>query len=136
VVALPEVDIDPASVAQALCAAYDRGKSHAIAVIAEGAKYNADSLMQYFLEHRERLGFELRVTKLGHVQRGGAPGVFDRMLGTLLGVAAVDAAVEHCYGTLIGMRDGKPARTPLAEAAGRMRPADTRLLELAHVLAM
>jgi 6-phosphofructokinase 1 len=136
VIALPEVDLDPASVAQALCAAYDRGKSHAIAVIAEGAKYNADSLMHYFHEHRERLGFELRVTKLGHVQRGGTPGVFDRMLGTLLGVAAVDAAVGHRYGMLIGMRDGAPASTPLAEVAGRTKPADTRLLELAHVMAM
>jgi 6-phosphofructokinase 1 len=135
-IALPEVDSEPAGVAQALCAAYDRGKSHAIAVIAEGAKYNADSLTQYFHEHRERLGFELRVTKLGHVQRGGAPGVFDRMLGTLLGVAAVDAAVERRYGMLIGMRDGKPASTPLAEVAGRMKAVDTRLLELAHVMAM
>ncbi len=135
VIALPEVDADPASVAQALGAAYDRGKSHAIAVIAEGAKYSVDSLLQYFREH-EHLGFEVRVTKLGHVQRGGAPGVFDRMLGTLLGAAAVDAAVECHYGTLIGMRDGKPARTPLADVAGRMKPADTRLLELAHVLAM
>lgn len=135
-IALPEVDTDPASVAQALCAAYDRGKSHAIAVIAEGAKYNADSLMRYFHEHRERLGFELRVTKLGHVQRGGAPGVFDRMLGTLLGVAAVDAAVERRFGTLIGMRDGKPSGTALAEVAGKTKPADTGLLELAHLLAM
>jgi 6-phosphofructokinase len=58
------------------------------------------------------------------------------MLGTLLGVAAVDAAVERRYGMLIGMRDGKPASTPLAEVAGRMKPADTRLLELAHVMAM
>src|ERR1019366_10612707 len=99
-------------------------------------RYNAEAMMRYFSEHQQRLGFDLRVTRLGHVQRGGSPGVFDRMLGTLLGVAAVDAAVEHCYGTLIGMRDGKPARTPLAEAAGRMKPADTRLLELAHVLAM
>jgi 6-phosphofructokinase 1 len=130
------VDNAPANIAQALCAAYDRGKSHAIAVIAEGAKYNADSLMQYFAEHRDRLGFELRVTKLGHIQRGGAPGVFDRMLGTLLGVAAVDAGVEGHFGNLIGMRDGKPAMTPLAEVAGKTKPADTRLLELAHVLAM
>jgi 6-phosphofructokinase 1 len=136
VIALPEVDTEPANVAQALCAAYDRGKSHAIAVIAEGAKHNADSLMEYFHEHRDRLGFELRVTKLGHIQRGGAPGVFDRMLGTLLGVAAVDAAAEGRYGILIGMRDGKPASTPLADVAGKTKPADTRLLELAHVLAM
>lgn len=105
-------------------------------MIAEGAKYNCDALFQYFHEHRERLGFELRVTKLGHIQRGGSPGVFDRMLGTLLGVAAVDDAVEHRYGMLIGMRDGKPTSTPLGEVAGKTRPADTRLLNLAHQLAM
>jgi 6-phosphofructokinase 1 len=136
VIALPELDAEPATIAQALCAAYDRGKSHAIAVISEGAKYNADSLLQYFLAHHERLGFELRVTKLGHIQRGGAPGVFDRMLGTLLGVAAVDSAVEGRYGMLMGMRDGKVAATPLADVAGKTKCADTRLLELAHVLAM
>ncbi len=136
VIALPEVDTDPKTIASDLCAAYERGKSHAIAVVSEGARYNADALMNYFHEHRDRLGFELRVTKLGHIQRGGAPGVFDRMLGTLSGVAAVDAAVEKRYGTLIGWRDGKPASTPLSEVAGKMRPADTRLLELAHQLAM
>jgi 6-phosphofructokinase len=58
------------------------------------------------------------------------------MLGTLLGVAAVDDAVEHRYGMLIGMRDGKPTSTPLGEVAGTTRPADTRLLNLAHQLAM
>lgn len=136
VIALPEVDIEPESIAQALSSAYERGKSHAIVVIAEGAKYGADPLLHYFVQHRDRLGFELRVTKLGHLQRGGAPGVFDRMLGTLLGVSAVDAAVERCYGMLIGMRDGKPARTPLAEVAGKTKPADARLLDLAHTLAM
>ena len=117
-------------------AAYARGKSHAIAVVAEGAKHNADALMRYFEQHQARLGFELRVTKLGHIQRGGSPGIFDRMLGTLLGAAAVDAAVEQQYGVLIGMRDGKPASTPLEEVAGQTRPADTRLLELARRLSM
>jgi 6-phosphofructokinase 1 len=136
VIALPEVDTEPASIAEELYAAYQRGKSHAIAVIAEGAKYNSDALMQYFHEHRERLGFELRMTKLGHIQRGGSPGVFDRMLGTLLGVAAVDAAVERRYGLLIGMRDGKPASTPLSDVAGKTRPAETRLLDLAYQLAL
>jgi 6-phosphofructokinase 1 len=133
---LPEVDTDPASVAQELHAAYARGKSHAIAVVAEGAKYDADALMHYFQQHRERLGFELRVTKLGHIQRGGTPGIYDRMLGTLFGTAAVDAAVAHRYGVLIGMREGKPASTPLEEVAGKTRPADTRLLELARLLSM
>ncbi len=105
-------------------------------VVAEGAKYDADALLRYFQQHQDRLGFELRVTKLGHIQRGGTPGVFDRMLGTLLGTAAVEAALEQHYGVLIGMRDGKPASTPLEEVAGRTKPADIRLLELARLLSM
>ena len=136
VIALPEVDASPESIAQELAAAYDRGKSHAIAVISEGASQDADALLAYFEEHHERLGFELRVTKLGHVQRGGAPGAFDRMLGTLFGAAAVDAALAGRYGMLIGMRDGKPSHTPLEEVAGKTRPADTCLLSLARQLAM
>ncbi|MGA2708232.1 MAG: ATP-dependent 6-phosphofructokinase [Steroidobacteraceae bacterium] len=136
VIALPEVDMEPERVAEELRAAYDRGKSHAIAVVAEGAKYNAEALLRYFHEHHDRLGFELRVTKLGHIQRGGSPGVFDRMLGTLFGAGAVDAAVEQRYGTLIGMRDGKTSHTPLLEVAGKTKPADIRMLELARLLAM
>lgn len=134
-IVLPEMAVEPAAVAEELYAAYARGKSHAIAVVAEGAKHNAEALLRYFREHQQRLGFELRVTKLGHTQRGGAPGVFDRMLGSLFGAAAVECAVEHKYGILVGMRDGKPARTPLEEVAGKTRLADTRLLELAHMLA-
>ncbi len=134
-IVLPEADTEPAAVAEELRAAYGRGKSHAIAVVAEGARYNADALMQYFREHHDRLGYELRATKLGHIQRGGTPGMFDRMLGTLLGAAAVDAAAGGRYGVLIGMRDGKPATTPLREAADIPKFADTRLLELARVLA-
>jgi 6-phosphofructokinase 1 len=136
VIALPEENAGPEQIAHELCAAYDRGKSHAIGVISEGAEYDADTLKSYFDEHHERLGFELRVTRLGHIQRGGAPGSFDRMLGTLLGVAAVDSAVARRYGLLIGMRDGKPASTPLAEVAGKTRPADMGLLKLAGMLAL
>ena len=135
-VVIPEVETDPETVALQLRDAYARGKSHAIVVVAEGARHNAAALARYFDEHGERLGFDLRVTKLGHIQRGGAPGVFDRMLGTLLGAAAADAAAEGRSGILLGMRDGKVASTPLAEVAGQMKPADVRLFELAGVLAM
>ena len=105
-------------------------------MVAEGAKYNAEALARYFEQHGERLGFELRVTKLGHIQRGGAPGVFDRMLGTLLGAAAADAAAEGRSGIVLGMRDGKVTSTALAEVAGQMKAADVRLFDLARVLAM
>jgi len=76
VIVIPEVETHPEQVAKDLRAAYERGKAHAIAVVAEGDRYNARALSSYFQEHRERLGFELRVTTLGHVQRGGAPGAF------------------------------------------------------------
>lgn len=135
-IVVPEADSDPAVVAEELRAAYARGKSHAIAVIAEGAQYDAEALMHYFHAHRDRLGFELRLTKLGHVQRGGAPGVFDRMLGTQLGVAAVEAAANRRFGISVGLRAGVPATTPLAEVAGKARPADAGLLDLARILAM
>ena len=134
-IVVPEAESDPAALAEELRAAYARGKSHAIAVVAEGAKYDGDQLMAYFLAHRESIGFEMRLTKLGHVQRVGAPGAFDRMLGTTLGAAAVDAVVKRRFGVLIGLRDGRPAATALAEVAGRSRPADAALLDLARILA-
>jgi 6-phosphofructokinase 1 len=135
VIVIPEVETDPETIALQLRQAYGRGKSHAIVVVAEGAKYNAAALAHHFGEHGERLGFDLRITKLGHIQRGGAPGAFDRMLGTLLGTAAVDAAVQSRFGVVVGMRDGQTADTPLQEVAGKMKPADVRLLDLAQMLA-
>ena len=85
-VVIPEVETDPERLADEIRAAYERGKAHAIIVVAEGARFNAERLSHYFREHQKRLGFELRVTTLGHVQRGGAPGAFDRLLATRLGV--------------------------------------------------
>lgn len=89
-IVLPEVKSDPEALARCLRSAYERGKPHAFVVVAEGALYNAEGLTQYFREHRERLGFELRDIKLGHVQRGGAPGAFDRVLATRLAAAATE----------------------------------------------
>jgi 6-phosphofructokinase 1 len=134
-IVLPEVDAEPAHIAGELAASYARGKSHAIAVVAEGARYDADALMAYFKEHRERLGFDVRMTRLGHIQRGGAPGFFDRMLGTLLGTAAVEAAAERRFGVLVGMREGRVSHTPLGEVAGKTKAADPHLIDLAHLLA-
>src|SRR5688572_28904501 len=79
VVVTPELPADPEQVAASLSAVYTRGKSHAIAVVAEGARVGVDALARYFQAHRARLAFDFRVCKLGHVQRGGAPGSTDRM---------------------------------------------------------
>ena len=136
VIVIPEIETDPETIARQLREAYERGKRHALAIVAEGARYDADALTQFFGEHGERLGFDLRVTRLGHVQRGGAPGAFDRMLGTQLGAAAVAAAADGRFGVIVGLCNGKVEETPLQDVAGRMKPADAGLFELAQMLAM
>jgi len=132
-VVIPEVPISPESVAEAIRDAYSRGKPHAIVVVAEGAEYNAQRLAEYF--EREHLGYELRVTVLGHVQRGGAPGAFDRLLGTKLGAGAVEALARGEHGVLVGQIKGEVVTTPLSEVAERKKPIDPKLFELAKVLA-
>lgn len=134
-VAIPEVETDPEALARELRAAYERGKSHALVVVAEGAAYNAARLAEYFRANEKRLGFELRVTILGHVQRGGAPGAADRLLATRLGAAAVDALARGEAGVLVGWVRGAVATTPLEEVAGKLKPLDPALLALAQVLA-
>ena len=134
-IVIPEVETNPEALAAELRSAYERGKAHAIIVVAEGARYNAERLAQYFKEHRERLGFDLRVTTLGHVQRGGSPGVFDRLLATRLGAAATERIARGWHGLLIGTLKGEIATTPLAEVVANRKTLDLRLMELASVLA-
>ena len=134
-IVLPEAETDPETVAFDLRTAYERGKAHAIVVVAEGARYNAEGLTSYFREHRERLGFELRVIKLGHVQRGGTPGVFDRLLATRMGAAATEHIARDEFGLLVGLIKDEIAATPLANVVGKRKVPDLRLLKLACVLA-
>lgn len=134
-VVIPEVETDPEHLATELRASYERGKAHALVVVAEGARYNAQGLAHYFREHRERLGFDLRATILGHVQRGGAPTAFDRLLATRLGAAAAAHLARGQHGVLVGLLQGEIAATPLADVVTYKKPLDPGLLELAGVLA-
>jgi 6-phosphofructokinase 1 len=136
VIALPEHELLPADVAARLRAARERGKTHALAVIAEGAKCGVHELMEYYGAHRKSIGFDLRVTRLGHMVRGGAPTAADRVLATRLGAAAIAALAHGKQGVLVGMVKGDTVTTPLTEIAGRMRPADASLLELARTMAL
>ncbi|MEA5079765.1 MAG: 6-phosphofructokinase [Anaerolineaceae bacterium] len=133
-VVLPEVETDPEKIAESLAAAYEKGKSHAIIVVAEGAKYNATKLDAFFTEHRERLGFDLRVTIIGHVQRGGVPSAVDRILASRLGAAAVEEMVKGNYGVLVGEIKGDIAVTPLEEVVNYHKQLDPDYLSLAKIL--
>jgi len=76
-----------------------------------------------------RTGIETRVTILGHVQRGGTPTAFDRLLATRYGVAAADAAADGAWGQMVALQADRIVRVPLAEATGRTKPVDLDLYE-------
>lgn len=135
VVVIPEVEIRPEQVVKELRSAYERGKAHAFAVVAEGSRYNARALSTYFQEQKESLGFQLRVTTLGHVQRGGTPGAFDRLLATRFGLAAVEQIEHGKAGVLIGLLRGEVTATPLEEVISNKKKIDLKLFECARMLA-
>jgi 6-phosphofructokinase 1 len=134
VVVIPEIEVSPEEVAQELARAYELGKAHALAVVAEGARHDAEKLVAYFNEHKARIGFDVRATTLGHVQRGGAPTAYDRILASRLGAGAVQALARGEAGVLVGMRFNEVASTPLADVVGKQKPIDPALFELARVL--
>jgi 6-phosphofructokinase 1 len=135
VISTPEHEVPASEIAQRLRAAYERGKTHAIVVIAEGVKENCTKILAFFEADKPRTGFELRATTLGHVVRGAPPSAFDRILATRLGVAAVKALSEGDTGVLVGWQKNEVTRTPLADIVGRTKPVDTELVELARILA-
>ncbi len=134
-VVIPEADVEPEVIAEILQAAWTRGKLHGLVVVAEGAKHNAVRLAQHFEREKGRLGFDLRVTTLGHVQRGGAPGAFDRLLATRLAAAAVDCLERGEQGKLVGLIRGEVRTTPLEDIVGKTKEIDLNLLKLQKVLA-
>lgn len=134
-VVIPEIETDPDVIAKELQEAYLRGKAHALVVVAEGAKYNAEALVQHFKEHQEEIGFDLRATTLGHVQRGGEPTAFDRLLGSRLGAAAVEALAAGKAGVLVGLNKSEITTTRLSEVVTKKKELDPRLIKLARVLA-
>ena len=117
-VVIPEAEVEPEVIARDIQSAYERGKAHALVVVAEGAKHNAVRLAEHFEQHKGRLGFDLRVTTLGHVQRGGTPGAFDRLLATRLAAAARRPPGARRARQLIGLRAGR-GRRDAADRGGR-----------------
>lgn len=133
-ICIPEVPFKPEEIAAELTASYARGKKHGIIVVAEGAAYNAEKLIAYFKEHKESLGFELRASIIGHIQRGGAPTAFDRLLATRFGAAATEALERGETGVLIGLNKGEITTTPYSVVMSTKKSLDLRLIQLQHDL--
>ena len=127
---VPEREFDLAEICQQLRARYEEGRDNAIIILAEGAgraQDIADSI-------KDAIGFETRVTVLGHYQRGGAPTVFDRLLASRFGKKSVDLLISGISGVMVGLSCNTLLATPLEDVIkGEKRPQD-EVIRLAEVL--
>lgn len=133
-VLIPEVETSLEDVGAVLKDAYIRGKAHCIIVIAEGWKPGIHELEAHLKEHEDELGFEVRTTILGHIQRGGSPSAYDRVLATRLGAAAALALHEGVSGVMIGLVGGKITQTPLEEVTRPINKIKDELWRLQKVM--
>jgi 6-phosphofructokinase 1 len=133
IVLTPERPKTIEEVAEALEDAYLRGKTHAIAVVAEGAPVKTADLMEYLNKTRS-IGFEVRVTILGHIQRGGSPTAFDRLLATRMGVKAVQFLNEGQKGVMVALQGRKMETIPINEAISQIRPISDAYFEMQRFL--
>lgn len=135
VIVTPEFEIEPPAIEAELRAAHERGKRYALVVVTDGAKNNAETIERYFKEHGQEIGYELRMTILGHVQRGGSPTAFDRLLATQLGTAAVMLLASGDSGKLVGLVSGKVVYTPLEDVVSNKKVLDEQMCRLSKILA-
>ncbi len=132
VVITPERGITMEDIAKQMQDAYVRGKSHAITVIAEGAPYKATQLVEYLNE--QQTGFEIRLTILGHIQRGGSPSAFDRLLATRMGVNAVDRLISGEHGVMVGIEGRQMVTHPLEDVTSKSRQMTEHYYDMAWML--
>ena len=153
IVLTPEEPFDIEQVVKRLQHRHRAHASFSIVVVAEGAVPAEGTAMEYTTqvgkfgeiiagaigervkrEIAERTGFDTRVTVLGHVQRGGRPSAFDRLLATRMGAYATDRLLAGETGKMVALRGSKLESYPLEDAVAQLRPLDLRLLELSDVM--
>jgi 6-phosphofructokinase 1 len=130
---IPEREVGAEEVAAAVSHAHARGKTHAIVVVAEGARLGASALKEVL--DRMNTGFDSRVTILGHVQRGGSPSAWDRLIAARFGVVAVERLLKGESGVMVGLMAREIVSTDLAAVAARKREVDLEFYRMARMLA-
>jgi 6-phosphofructokinase 1 len=133
IVLIPEVPVTVEEVAKTIEDAYRRGKNHAIIINAEGSGHNTTELARA-LEAMD-VGFSTRVTILGHIQRGGSPTAYDRLLASRMGLKAVEALLEGRSGVMTGLKGRGIEYVPLEEVVTHKREANLEYYEMTKVLA-
>ena len=153
VILIPEEPIDLTAVCDLLKKRHARGKDFSIVVVAEGAQFKEgtvpvkqDEKVDEFGHIRlggighllgalieERTGYETRVTVLGHLQRGGSPTAFDRILGTRFGVKAVELVLEGRFGQMVSLQGNEVLGIPIEQATGKLKTVDMGLYKIAKI---
>ena len=149
---VPELPIDVDEVCAAIRKRHDRGKTFSIIVVAEGAEFAKgqtmlrDKKLDSFGHVRlggigdalgeiieEKTKFETRVTVLGHVQRGGTPTAFDRVLGTRFGVKAVELVISGQWGKMVSLKGNAIVAVPIELATQKLKTLDMELYDIAKI---
>ncbi len=133
VVLIPEVKVKIKDVASMVEEAYKRGKTHSIIINAEGSGFSTVELAKA-LDNMD-VGFTTRVTILGHIQRGGTPTAYDRLVASRMGVKAVEALLEGQSGVMTGLKGRGIDFVPIAEVIANKRTVNMEYYEMARVLA-
>ena len=132
---VPEVDVKLDEIALRLKTTQKRGKRHSIIVMAEGVeKVGSASDLKKVLT--EQAGADVRVTVLGHVQRGGSPTAFDRILASRFGYRAVELLLEGKSSRVVGIKDNKIIDLDIQEALAMPKTFNRELYEMAKVLSI
>lgn len=129
---IPEADQEMDDIIERLHAGHRRGKKHSIIIVAEGV----GSAASYADAIKQRTGWETRVTVLGHIQRGGSPTAFDRMLASRMGAAAVDLLLEGKADRMVGIQNNQIVDIDFNEALSQKHQLDLSVYQLARTLSI
>ena len=152
VILIPEKPFDVAEICEYISHRQKRGRNFSVVVVAEGARPKNGKVIVYsdgvdefgnvrlggvgyFLgkEIEKGLDIETRVVVLGHIQRGGTPTAFDRILGTRLGLAAIDLVHEGKFGCMVGIQGNRIVPVALKDVVGKRKNVSSELYEIASV---
>lgn len=131
---IPEEDLGLDRLLESLRRSKDSGKSSSIVVVAEGDKIgkNVFELKDYVDQHMTE--YEVRVSVLGHMQRGGPPSCFDRVLASRMGVKAVESLITGQTNSMVGLKNDVMALTPLDQAVKGKSKINLELLRVSDIM--
>jgi len=131
---IPEIAIDIEDLCRNLQESFTRGKMSSIIVVAEGNTLEGTINIAKYVEMR--LKVESRLCTLGHVQRGGSPSAHDRILASILGIAAVEGLLDGKEGTAVGQVKGEVLYTPFKDTWEKKKSIDEHFLKIIPVLSI